>query len=381
MKTDNRFESIDLLRGLAMMFMAQDHVRTFFYNARFSPADLQQVTPAFFITRLITHPVAPIFVFIAGTSAFISLSRGRKKSELSFFLFTRGALLILLEFTLVHLGWNFSFSYAVITMQVIWAIGCSMIVLSILIFLPVWAIAIFGITMIAGHNLFDRVCASDLGAFGWLWTILHQYRNIKLSPQITLKVLYPLIPWIGVMAAGYGAGVLFQYDEATRRRWAIRIGTGLILIFLLLRSHNLYGYYYLWSIEGSTLYTVFSFFNCSKYPPSLHFLLMTLGPALITLGLIDLVNNRAFKPLLIFGRVPLFFYIIHIPIIHAMAVGFFLVKYGNLYLNKADIPNGYGLDLLFVNLLWIFVLLIVYPICRWYDGIKQERNIKWLRYL
>jgi uncharacterized membrane protein len=385
-----RLDSVDLLRGVVMVIMALDHVRNFFHCSgpyfQFDPTDLSRTYTALFVTRWVTHFCAPVFIFLAGTGAFLSASRGKSKSELSRFLFTRGLWLVLLELTVLHAAWFFNFDLRAEMIQVIWALGWSMVALSGLIFLPVMWVTAFGVAMIAVHNLFDGIQAQNLGALGWLWRVLHEGGLIMTMPQSGGFVAYPLIPWIGVMAAGYGFGRLLLLERGARRRRMLILGSALILMFIMLRAINLYGDPTPWSEQKSRLFTFFSFINTFKYPPSLLFLLMTLGPATLALALLDRSPGRFTRPLIVFGRVPLFFYVLHIPLIHGLAVLFARARYGQahwLFQNPPDfaVPKDYGYGLPLVYLVWIAVVLILYPACRWYAGVKKRRRDAWLSYL
>src|SRR5688500_10810534 len=312
-----RIDSVDLLRGIVMVIMLLDHTRDFVHTdgLRFDAADITRTWPALFLTRWITHFCAPIFVFLAGTGTYLQLLRGKPKKELSRFLVTRGLWLIVLEFTVVRLGVFFTLDYGSLFgfMQVIWVFGVSMIVLAGLIHLPLRTIAWIGIAMIVGHNILDefrvdgwRGPGAPIPGFGaGLWMILHQGGLIfpfgaDGPPTI---VLYPLIPWIGVMAAGYAFGAVYKLEPAERRRWLLRNGIALTIGFIVLRAVNFYGDPDQWSVQPSRVMTVLSFLDTTKYPPSLLFLLMTLGPALIFLGVFDLVRPGGLaRPMLIFGR-------------------------------------------------------------------------------
>jgi uncharacterized membrane protein len=383
-----RLDSVDLLRGLVMVIMALDHVRDFFHHDAliFDPTDLTKTNAALFFTRWITHFCAPVFVLLAGTGAFLSASRGRTKAELSRFLLTRGLWLIVLELTVVDLGWTFSLDTQFIG-QIIWAIGWSMIVLALLIYLPTWAITAFGIVMIATHNLFDPVQARSLGALSGLWAALHSRDLTETYGGIHLFTMYPLVPWIGVMAGGYGLGQLFLLERERRRRLLLRLGVALTLAFIVIRAINIYGDPRPWAVQKNGLFTLLSFLNCEKYPPSLLFLLMTLGPAMIVLALFERFNrqtNALARPFIIFGRVPLFYYILHIPLIHALAIAFAFIKYGpaisDLF-KMGQPPADYGYGLPVVYLIWIGVVLVLYPACRWFANLKRRRRDAWLSYL
>jgi uncharacterized membrane protein len=415
----SRFDSIDLLRGLVMVVMALDHTRGYFSDVRtYGPDNLYQASLALFLTRWITHFCAPTFVFLAGTGAFIYGSRVRSKFELAWFLVSRGLWLVILELTLVHWAWSFKFDFLENNgAAVIWAIGWSMVALSMLIFLPAWLIGLFGLVMIVGHNMFDSVQPYDWGSWGWLWRILHAGGGLKpigpihvggltLGP-LNFGVGYPLIPWIGVMAAGYAFGQLFLLERPVRRRWFVIIGLTLTLAFVALRANNDYGDARKWSRPTETEqnrekeqaafhgfpkpqrqmsdaeFSFCSCLNCTKYPPSLLYLLMTLGPAIFALALFEYDLGPVGRFFVVFGRVPLFFYLLHLPLIHGLMVLCEWVRYGQSYwgVDPKDLPPGYGYSLPVVYLVWIGVVLILYPPCRWYADFKRRHRSAWLSYL
>lgn len=387
-----RIESVDLLRGMVIILMALDHVRDFFSNALFSPTDLTQTNPTLFLTRWVTHFVAPAFVLLTGTGAFLStVRRAMTKTDLAWFLLTRGLWLIFLELTIVRFGWTFNFDYHYTFGAVIWVLGWSMIVLAGLVFLPTWAVALFGVMMIAGHNLFDTVHADGLGAFGWLWKVIHSPGPIELLSGFSFFVFYPLIPWIGVIAAGYGLGTVFLLEQNQRRKYLLSIGIVLILSFVLIRIANLYGDPRPWSVQKDGLFTLFSFINCEKYPPSLLYLLMTLGPVIAALAAFERKLGYLGHVFVIYGKVPLYYYLLHLLLIHALAVGLAYIRYGQIgWLFEGSgaspfptmpIPD-YGYDLPVVYLIWVGVVILFFPICRWFGGVKQrQRDVWWLRYL
>jgi uncharacterized membrane protein len=387
-----RLDSVDLLRGWIMVLMALDHVRDFFSRESmlFDPTDLTKTYPALFFTRWITHFCAPVFFFLAGTGAFLSLGRGKTKADLSWFLVTRGLWLVLLELTLVQFGWTFRFNFHELVGLVIWALGWSMIALAGLIHLPVWGIAAFGVVMIAGHNLLDGIRPQAFGSLAWLWTVLHVQDGFAFAPGFFFFVAYPLIPWIGVMAAGYAFGALLKRDRRERRRILLWLGLGLTIAFVVIRAINIYGDASRWSAQKDALFTLLSFLNCSKYPPSLLYLLMTLGPAIIALSLFDRDLRRWSKPFIIFGRVPLFFYLLHVPLIHGLAVLFAYLRHGQaggVWEGPpwgpdivARYPANYGYGLLGVYAVWLLVVFLLYPLCRWFSEFKQRRREAWLTY-
>lgn len=379
-----RLISIDLLRGLVMVLMTLDHVRFFLSNPRLDPLDLSQTNLPLFLTRWVTHLCATSFIFLAGIAAYLSLRRGKTKPQLSRFLFTRGLWLVFLELTVVHFSWGFSLSYSSAFAGVLWAIGWSMVVLSALVYLPTPAIGAIGIVTIVTHNLYDKITAEQLGGWGWLWAILHEPKLLQILPGINLFTGYPLIPWIGVMAAGYAFGTVYELEKYERQQLLGRLGFGFILAFITLRAIDVYGDPDSWSLQSTIPFTVLSFLNCHKYPPSLLFLLMTLGPALLLLNLFEnRIIARFLKPLILFGQVPLFFYVIHIPLIHAFAIVLAIHKYGLATLAKSfsRIPPNYGYDLPTIYQVWLVMLIILYPICYWFAKLKRKQKIWWLNYL
>jgi uncharacterized membrane protein len=383
--TPPRLDSVDLLRGAVMVVMALDHVRDFFCAVPGNPQDPSQASPALFLTRWVTHFCAPVFVFLAGAGASLAAARGQPRRELAWFLFTRGLWLVVLELTLIRLGWSFDVTYRLVLFQVIWAIGWSMVALAALAWAPVWAVGLLGIAIVAGHNLLDEVPAGRLGPAAWVLDLLHTPRPFEPAPGYTALNLYPLLPWFGVMAAGYGFGPLLLTQPAgRRRRLLIGLGLALTLAFVALRAAGLYGDPRPWSPQGSTLTTVLAFVNCTKYPPSLLFVLMTLGPAVLALGLFDRPAGPAGRVLVTYGRVPLFYYLIHFPLIHALAVGLALFQCGEagwLFADPLGGPRGcFGLGLPGTYLVWVGVVALLYLPCRWYAGVKRRRGGV-LRYL
>jgi uncharacterized membrane protein len=386
-----RLDSIDIVRGIVMVLMALDHVKMSFGGASFSATDLTRTTPAYFLTRWVSHFCAPTFVFLAGTGAFPAGSRGQTRAQLSWFLLTRGLWLVFLELTVVRFSWTLNLDYTFAIGQVLWAIGWSMVVLSVLVFLPLPVVTAFGVAMIAGHNYFDGLRAEDYGPLDWLWRILHTGDRIEWAPGRFLFPAYPLIPWIGVMAAGYGFGPLMRLPRLQRRKALLMLGSALTLAFVVLRAVNVYGDKAAaraggpgpWSVQDDWLFTVFSFLSCQKYPPSLCFLFMTLGPAIIALALFDREPGPAGRVLVVFGRVPLFFYLIHFYLIKGLAIVFALVRFGRAdwFFGRGPRPEGAGYDLWVVYLVWLAVVLMLFPPCRWFAGVKRRSRAAWLSYL
>src|SRR5262245_53775242 len=383
--TRPRVEAVDLLRGVVMVVMALDHARDFLSDARFNPLDLTRTDAALFLTRWVTHFCAPVFVFLAGTGAFLYGSRGKTKRQLAWFLLTRGLWLLALEFTLVQFGWSFNFDYHLWVGQVIWAIGWSMVALAALVFLPAWVIAAAGVVLVAGHNLLDAVPPDRLGPFGWVATVLWSGGPVPLAPDVYLLVVYPVLPWLGVLWAGYGCGAIWLLPRPQRRRVWAALGLGLTLLFVVLRAVNGYGDPHPWTAQPTGLFTLLSFLNCEKYPPSLLFLLMTLGPALLVLAWWDRPPGPLGRVFVTFGRVPLFYYLLHVPLIHLAAIGLAYARYGEAgflfrHVMLAPLPEGYGYGLPVVYLVWLGVVVSLYPACRWFAGVKGRRN-GWLSYL
>ena len=385
-----RLDSIDLLRGLVMVLMALDHTRDFFHSGVFrgeDPLDLSRTSALLFFTRWITHFCAPVFVFLAGTGAFLSTTRGKTSRELSWFLVSRGLWLVLLELTWVRwAGWSFAINLHEHWGNVIWAIGWSMVALAALIRLPLWATAVVGLVMIATHNAVDGIRPGDLGAWGWLWRLLHAGGSFEFAPGYRLGAGYPLIPWIGVMAIGYSFGALVARPSLERQKWLLRLGLALVVLFVALRLLNAYGDPKPWSQQRNGLFTLFSFLDCHKYPPSLCYLLMTLGPSLLLLAWLERGTPRWLRWVLVFGRVPLFYYLLHLPLIHGLSVLVHWLRFGHadwLWGNTEGIkaPTGAGFDLIWVYVAWAAVLLILYPVCKWFAELKRRRRDAWLSYL
>ena len=362
-----------------MALMALDHTRDFFSGGGWNPRDVTD--PALFLTRWITHFCAPTFIFIAGLAAYLYGAWGRSLAETSRFLFTRGLLLILIEFTVVKLGWTFSFNFDQLAAGVIWAIGASMVVLAALVYLPRVALAIVAVALIVGHNLLDGIRAENLGSVGWVWYFLHQPGFVRLGNGTTVFVLYPLIPWIGVMAAGYALGPVMELDAEIRRRQLLRLGVVITAGFVLLRATNLYGDPAPWTMQETWSATVLSFLNCEKYPPSLLFLMMTHGLALLLLAAFENVRGRLARWLTTYGRVPFFFYVTHLYLIHGLAVAFVLAMYSSLSGSLSAETRAVALSLAGVYLVWLFVLILLYPLCHWFAALKQRRTELWWSYL
>jgi uncharacterized membrane protein len=381
-KHSNRNEAIDLLRGLVMVIMVLDHARDFWGGFAPDPTDLEVTTPVLFFTRWVTHFCAPVFVFLAGTSAYL-YGTGREPMQLSRFLLTRGLWLILIELTVCKYVWIPEPGYSMVLMQVIWAIGCSMIVLAGLCFFGATAVGLIGLVILVGHNALDPLIPADLGSAGVLWTIAHEGGIVQLSDGVTWLVAYPVLPWIGVMAIGYSFGMSVRLSQEQRRSLYLRLGLAMIAAFILLRAINFYGDSAHWSVQPSAVFSLLSFLNTTKYPPSLLYLLMTLGPALCLLGLFESGSqSRLRKGLLVFGRVPLLFYILHLYLLRFTAIPVSFVLYGADAATPPPGPAGSAmLGLGAAYIAWVVSVLLLYPICRWFAGVKERRSDWWLSYL
>lgn len=368
---------------------------------QFDPTDLSQTNVVLFFTRWITHYCAPIFVFLAGTSIYLQKMYGKSNAELTRFLWTRGLWLVILEFTVIRFGVVFNLDYytAFGMGQVIWAIGISMIVMAALIYFPTKIVGAIGLAMILLHNLLDRFQVPPNTAFAgdpppdvWqvVWVILHQQGIVPIPGTSGAFMAYPLIPWIGVMAAGYAFGTLYQKEREQRRKWLIMLGGTATLLFIILRLSNMYGDPSAWSTQDTPAFTFLSFLNTTKYPPSLLFLLMTLGPAMIALAITDKIDGKAIWQRIgvTFGRVPMFFYILQWFTAHLFGIVLTLIAgkdinyfFGNPMASGQPPPADAGFPLWVVYAAWIAGLIILYPLCAWWGRVKQ-RNKHWaLSYL
>ena len=388
-----RLSSLDIIRGLVIVVMALDHVRDFFMTAATQdPTADPNASPLLFATRWITHFCAPTFVFLAGTSAGL-MTRRKSPTELASFLMTRGLWLIVLEVLVVSTANSFSPSGIVelggrtyVGLQVIWAIGASMVVLAGAQFLGRRACLAIGAAIVLCHNLLDAVwpAASSTGITGPLWVVLHARQLYDAGP-FSIFFSYPLLPWIGVMLLGYGSAAMFELPEKRRNPLLIRVGLGLVIAFILIRATNVYGDPRPWAYDpGSLTASAMSFLGTTKYPPSLLYLLMTLGPAAIACAYVDRLYAPVRDVLATFGRAPLAFYVAHFYLIHALALllgvaqgfsaGQFLTRYRYF-------PEGFGVGLAGVYLAWITVVVMVYPLCRWVAAVKARRRDWWLSYV
>ncbi len=391
-----RLVSVDVLRGLVMVIMALDHTRDFMSHVEFPPEDMAQTYAALFFTRVITHFCAPVFAFLAGTGAFLATSRGKSIQQVSRFFLTRGLWLVILEFTVVDFAWGFvPWAHA----GVIWILGWSMVAMALIVRFPVRWIAVLGLGMIATHNLLDHINPASLGTFYWLWMMLHTPGRIPVTAHFSFYTGYVLIPWVGVMAAGFAFGNLLPRPD--RRKWIVTLGISATALFFVLRGLNLYGNGIAglpfgfprsagpWSVQPTLSLTLVSFFNTLKYPPSLDYLLMTLGPSLIVLGLLDRAKaERGLgRIVLVYGRVPLFYYVLHLYLLHVIAILVALafhqpIWHGTVIAGISPKPLGYGHGLPFVYAMWILAVAILYLPCLWFMELRhRHRDWTWLSYL
>lgn len=387
LSSKKRIDSIDILRGIIMIIMALDHVRDFFHVGAMTanPTDPATSTPILFFTRWITHFCAPIFVFLAGTSAFLTGTK-RTKKELSVFLLKRGIWLIILEIVIFNLLFSFDPLYRLIGLQVIWVTGLSMILLAGLLYLPIPVLFVLGLIIVAGHNLLDQFNSQGNNVpIGW--SLLHQTSFRMYAGNRSFMVLYPILPWPGIMLLGYCMGSLFVngYDAVKRRRKLLLMGTITILVFLVVRWINVYGDLFPWATQKNATATILSFFNVSKYPPSFLYTCMTIGPALIALAWIEKWRAGWMKYVVVYGRVPMFYYLLHFFTIHFLCMIAFFAT-GHTFSEARDglmmfRPNLFGFSLLTVYILWIAIVAALYPLCKWYGKYKATHDQWWLSYL
>jgi uncharacterized membrane protein len=383
----NRIESIDLLRGLVMIIMALDHVRDYFHADAFlfDPTDMTKTNVPLFFTRWITHFCAPIFIFLAGTSAHMIGERKGKK-ELSYFLLKRGLWLVLLELTIVNFAWFFNVEFSLVTLFVIWALGIGMVVLGGVIHLPFKSVLIIGLVMVFGHNMLDGIHVAGNGADAILWSGIHEFAGFQLTDKIFLFIGYPLVPWIGVMMLGYCFGIFYgaSYSANERRKILLWLGAGTVFLFVVIRWINGYGDPHPWTVQPSAVFTILSFLNVTKYPPSLLYVLMTLGPAFLLLAVSENYYGAISQRIKILGRVPMFYYLLHLYLIHILAMAAaVLTGYQpsdmifSTWVTNAPSLKGYGFSLAVVYVVWAGVVLILYPLCERYDRYKTAQRSKW----
>ena len=384
-----RIDSIDILRGLVMVVMAVDHTREFFHHDSLignDPTNLQTTSPLLFFTRWITHFCAPVFVFLSGTSIFLYSQKSKSKSEVASFLLKRGLFLIIAEIVIVNFVLQFNYG-SFMLLEVIWVIGLSMIVLAALQYLPYNVLLIIDLLIFFGNDLLDGVKVNQPAA-SVVWTFLHSIQMYKITPGFTLLIAYPLLQWLGLMIIGYCIGKLYtkNVNPSYRKEFLLIAGITCILLFIVLRYINGYGDVSKWSTQQTSLYTFLSFLRTSKHPPSLLFMLMTIGPALVILSIAENARNRFTKFLIVYGKVPFFYFIAHFFLIHVTAIIFYLISgrgTGNIDFTGtvAKMPI-IGYPLWVVYIVWLSVVLLLYYPCKWYGNYKATHpQKKWLSYL
>lgn len=415
----SRFDSVDVVRGLAMVLMALDHVRDFMQSQPYRATDLTWTTPALFASRLVTHFCAPAFILLAGTGIYL-VQRKKTRGEMDWYLVSRGLWLVLLELTVIKFFWYQTLDYTSIEALVIWTIGWCMVLMCVMVDLPAPLVAAIGLVIIFGHNLLDGIqIGNGKDPVPWnswvaVWTILHSTQGVRLGAHSVLHTPYVILPWFGVMCAGYGLGALFTFDRPVRRRWLAGLGLATIVAFVVIRGLNGYGDPYPWAVQvhdpdtgtrfdpsqpeklrapqqaklspaavPDPIYTAMSFVNTTKYPPSLAFLLMTLGPALLLLAALDRPLGPVSKKLVIYGRVPFFYYILHLPLIALCAGAVYVVgSTRGWYGPPGEVRSqGLGISLPAAYLWWLAVIVILYFPCRWFAGVKARSRSAWLSYL
>ena len=386
--TNSRIQSIDLLKGLVMVIMALDHVRDYFhYSAFFFDAtDASQTTWPIFFTRFITHFCAPAFSFLAGTSAFM-IGKRKAPAELSSFLFKRGLWLVFVEIIIINFAWKFNIHFSHIGLQTIWSLGVSMIVLAGLIHLPKKLILAFSLVIIFGHNLLDNIHFEG----SYLWSMLHQPQKFEFAEGHTVVFAYSLLPWIAVMSLGYCFGSLYDssFDAAKRKKILNSLGIGSLILLVILMALNTYFDQEQWTKFDDLSRTLMYILDVSKYPPSLMYLLITLGCSFLFLANTEKLKGKIVAFFCVFGRVPFFYYILHIYLIHLLAAfAAYFTGFGwqalvlPKFITRVEALKGYGFNLITVYLVWIVVILLLYPLCKKFDAYKQSHKEKWwLSYL
>ncbi|MCK5277949.1 MAG: DUF1624 domain-containing protein [Cyclobacteriaceae bacterium] len=378
-----RILSVDMLRGMVIIIMALDHMRDYTTYYHFNPEDLSQTTIPLFITRWVTHFCAPVFMFVAGVGSGLGEINGKSKKQLSHFLWTRGLWLVLLEFTVIKFGWTFNFTDKTIFLIVIWALGMCMISLAVLIYVPKKWLLIFGLIMVFGHNLLDNILPEAFGILSPLWKMFHVDSVFPLG-SFTVLAKYPMIPWIGVMALGYVFADFYRLEAPLRQRKIFVLGLIISLLFFVIRGFNIYGDPHPWTVQSMPGMTAVSFFNVNKYPPSLSYLLMTLGPSIMLLAVFERIKGWLSSFLVVFGRVPMFFYVVHIYAIHLICV--ILGLYQGFTINQMandfeSLPSEYGFGLGVTYVLWIFLIVALYFLCKSYIKFKKGKKHPFYSYI
>lgn len=389
-RSEPRIVSLDILRGVIIILMALDHTRHFFHidAASFDPEDLTRTSTGLFLTRWITHFCAPGFALLSGISIFLHEHRKScSKKDISKYLLIRGILLVLLEVTIIRFAWRFKIDYTSIGALVIWALGWCMVLTGLLIFLNRYFLMILGLLIIGFHNLLDNVHVAGNKFGALLFAVFHEHKYFEINDQFGINILYPILPVFGIMLIGYGMGALFlSYSAVQRKKILLLTGAWMITLFIIIRGINSYGDPSPWGVQYKSLFTFFSFLNTTKYPMSLDYCLMTIGPLLLILGMLESLSGIDFFRLRAFGKEPLFFYIIHLYLLHFLALITALVLKPEQWLNilKGDwniVSNGYGFNLVFVYLIWLSVLFLLYPLCKNYSIFKAAKKRSLFSYI
>lgn len=386
-----RINTIDFVRGLVMIIMALDHIRDLMHITSITedPTNLSTTTPLLFFTRWITHFCAPIFVFLSGSSAFLSFSKQKNLAESQKFLLSRGLWLIFLEFTIVNLGIWFDIHFGILLSQVIAVIGFSFIILSFLLRFSTKTIGIIGLVIVFGHNLisqFPSVITNP--ALKFITSLLFAPAGFPLTPKLIFIVGYPIIPWLGIMLLGFAFGQFFEFESKKRKKVFLQMGLLSLLLLVVLRFVNFYGDPVHWAIQQDYTFTILSFLNITKYPPSLLYTLLTLGGMFLVMSIVEGAKNKFIEWIAVFGKVPLFYYLIHWYLVHSIMIVVLLMQgfqWSELNFEGFSFgrPKGVsGVELPIIYLIWLFVILIMFPLCRWYANYKSlHKEKQWLRYL
>ena len=389
LKKTHRIASIDILRGIVMVIMALDHTREFFHHDALignDPLDFKTTSAFLFLTRWITHYCAPTFFFLSGTSVFLYAQRGKTKREVGWFLFTRGVWLVIAEVLIINSLWQFE-HLEFLMLEVFYAIGMSMIFLSLLQFLPYRVLLVIGLLIVFGHNALDGVQVTHPAGASVAWSLAHAPNLFHPFPHYMVLVAYPFLPWLGLMICGYCLGKLYtrDTDPAYRKRFLLTAGVVAIVMFIILRFINVYGDRQHWSVQQTALFTMLDFVNTTKYPPSLLYMLMTIGPGLIVLAATERVANTFTKIAVVYGRVPFVYYMLHILVLHSLARIFMVISghgSGDAAFPGYPIQADAGYPLWVVYVVWISVVVLLYFPCRWYGSYRMAHpEKKWLTYL
>ncbi len=388
---DKRIHSIDFVRGLVMVIMAIDHVRDLMHVSSLSedPTNVATTTPFLFFTRFITHFCAPTFVFLSGTSAYLSFKKQIDVKANQRFLLSRGLWLILLEYTIVNFGIWYNIHFSIIMSQVIGAIGFSFIILAALVRLSPKNIGIIGLVIIFGHDLLTPLAfAIENPSLRFITSYLFASNLFQITPHFTFLISYPIIPWLGIMLLGYASGLIFELSADKRRKLLFQIGISMLVLFTVLRWIDIYGDGAKWSVQKDAVFTFLSFINVSKYPPSLFYTLVTLGVMMLVLASVDTLKNKFVQIISVYGKVPLFYYLIHWYLVHTtMIVVLFLQGFTWEEMDFSPFsfgrPKGIsGVELPMIYLIWLLIVIALFPLCKWYGDYKMtHKENKWLRYL